>query len=76
MRVYVLTITKGCCHYCAEVEILGVFTRIALVNKYIRERTSYGMIAQFTGTFDDIELDDADHGVVTLSVTKTAISGL
>ena len=76
MRVYVLTIKKGCCNVCAITDILGVFTRIALVNKYIRERTIYGMIAQFTDCYDDIELEDADHGVVTLSVTSTLIFGL
>ena len=76
MRAYVLTIKKGCCNVCAETTILGVFTRIALVNKYIRERSIYGLVAQFTGDYPDIELEDADHGVVTLAVTKTIISGL
>ena len=74
MEVYVLTIKRGCCNACAKTEILGVFTKIALVNKYIREHTIYGMIAQFTGYFDDIELDDADHGLVVLSVIKSTFS--
>ena len=72
MNIFVLTIKKGCCNVCAETEILGVFTRIGLVNRYIREHTIYGMTAQFISV-KDIELDDADHGVVVLSITRVNI---
>ncbi len=75
MDVYVLSIKKGCCSVCVETEILGVFAKISLVNRYIRLRTKYGLIAQFTGHFADIELEDADHGLVVLSVTKTNFFG-
>ena len=69
MEVYVLTIKRGCCNQCAETYIEGVFTGLGLVNQYIIDSTIYGKVAQFTSV-GDIELDDDDHGLVVLTVTK------
>lgn len=73
-KVYVLTIKRGCCSVCAETYTLGVFTRLGLVNHYIIDHTIYGKVAQFT-SIGDIELDDDDHGLVVLSVTKVPFLG-
>ena len=75
MNVYILTIKRGCCNVCAETYTLGVFTRLGLVNKYIMDCTIYGKVAQFTGYANDIEVEDADHGLVVLTITKAVLIG-
>ena len=72
---YVLTIKKGCCNVCAKTDVLGVFPKIAAVNSFIRNHTPYGKVAQFVQNFDDIEIADDNHGLVTLSVTKSTLYG-
>ena len=75
MEVYILSIKKGCCNVCAETTILGVFTRLGLVNRHIIDHTIYGKVAQFTGYSTDIEIEDDDHGLVVLSVTRSTLFG-
>ena len=75
MEVYVLTIKEGCCNHCAETYIIGVFTRLDLVNKYLIDSTIYGKVAQFTGYTNEIEIDDDNHGLVVLTLTTATFFG-